>query len=145
MFYFLYKQYKMPVKKTTRKTTTTRKPITKKPTAAKKATTTTKMSNDANCTSCRSSTNTRTILLLVANTVLLLFLISNYTVKQALIDMEAQRVWGIENYELIQQIYELDNFKEQQRFQIEQTLQALQGMWQEQPMMLPENIEIAPE
>lgn len=61
--------------------------------------------------------------------------------------MEAQRVWGMENYELIQQIYELDNFKQQQRFQIEQTLQALQGMWQEQaqPTVLPENIEVIPE
>ena len=62
--------------------------------------------------------------------------------------MEVQRVGGQENYELIQQIYELDNFKQQQRFQIEQTLQALQGMGaegQQEPMFFPEETEFMPE
>ena len=99
---------------------------------------------DTCTTSCYTSTSTRTILLLVANTVLLLFLLSNYTVKQALTDMEVQRVGGVENYEMIQQIYNLDTFKQQQSFQIKQTLDALQGMGAEQAMM-PENIEVIPE
>jgi len=42
--------------------------------------------------------------------------------------MEAQRVGGMENYRMIQEIYEMDAFKQQQRFQIEQTYQAIQSM-----------------
>jgi|GEM_PF-2467309 len=143
----------MPVKKTTKKTSprNTATAVAKKApakvslvqasTAASMKTT---KANAVCTTSCYGSMSTRTILLLVANTVLLLFLLSNYTVKQALTDMEVQRVGGVENYEMIQQIYNLDTFKQQQSFQIKQTLDALQGMGAEQPMM-PENIEVVPE
>jgi len=123
----------MPVKKPTRKAT---KPMNKSTVSTTKA----MEYSLANY----GSISTRTILLLVANTILLLFLLSNYTVKKALTDMEVQRVGGVENYELIQQIYNLDNFKQQQRFQIEQTYQALQGVAQEQ-MFFPEDVEIMAE
>jgi len=123
----------MPVKKPTRKIT---KPMNKSTVSTTKA-------MEYSAASC-GSISTRTILLLVANTILLLFLLSNYTVKKALTDMEVQRVGGVENYELIQQIYNLDNFKEQQRFQIEQTYQALQWVAQDQ-MFLPEDVEIIAE
>lgn len=133
----------MPVKKTTKKPVA-KKPAAKVSLAQPSATASMKSSKgDLSCTtSC--STTTRTILLLVLNTILLIFLLSNYTVKKALTDMEIQRVGGAENYEMIQQIYNLDTFKQQQSFQIQQTLQALQGMGTEQPMM-PENIEVVPE
>lgn len=133
----------MPVKKTTKKPVAKKSPV--KVSLAQASTTASMKSPkaDAACTTSCSST-TRTILLLVANTVLLLFLLSNYTVKKALTDMEVQRVGGVENYEMIQEIYNLDTFKQQQQFQIQQTLQALQGMGAEQPVM-PENLEVAPE
>ncbi len=133
----------MPVKKTTKKPVAKKAPakvsLTQSSTTASMKTP--KASSSASCYTC---TSTRTILLLIANTVLLLFLLSNYTVKKALTDMEVQRVGGVENYEMIQQIYNLDTFKQQQSFQIQQTLQALQGMGEEQSMM-PENIEVVPE
>lgn len=135
----------MPVKKTTKKPVAKKAPV--KVSLAQSSTTASMKSTkaDAACTTnCYTSTSTRTILLLVANTVLLLFLLSNYTVKKALTDMEVQRVGGVENYEMIQEIYSLDTFKQQQSFQIQQTLDALKGMGAEQPM-LPENIEVVPE
>jgi hypothetical protein len=134
----------MPVKKTIKKTT---KPVVKKAattTVAKQTAISTK-AMDCKTGSCYGSVSTWTILLLAANTVLLLFLLSNYTIKRALIDMEIQRVGGAENYQLIQQIYELDNFKQQQKFQIEQTLKALQSMGAEQQKITPENTEFMPE
>jgi hypothetical protein len=136
----------MPVKKTTKKATP-RAAAKKAPAkvSLSQASTSTMKKADVSCaTTC--STTTRTILLLVANTVLLLFLLSNYTVKKALTDMEIQRVGGVENYELIQQIYNLDTFKQQQSFQIQQTLQALQGMGMEQQQgFFPEDVEFMPE
>lgn len=138
----------MPVKKTAAKKTTRSTTAKKKVATSAVAKKAPARTSTLNCStgSCYGSVSTRTILLLVANTVLLLFLLSNYTVKRALTDMEIQRVGGIENYELIQQIYELDTFKQQQRFQIEQTLQALQGMGMEQEQVFfPEDIEFMPE
>lgn len=140
----------MPVKKTAAAKKTTRKTATTKKVAASTVAKKTPSSSTSimNCStgSCYGSVSARTILLLVANTVLLLLLLSNYTVKRALTDMEIQRVWWVENYELIQQIYELDTFKQQQRFQIEQTLQALQGMGMEQEQVFfPEDIELITE
>lgn len=81
-------------------------------------------------TSC-GSWGTIAIVLLVLNTILVGLLATGYTVKKAMQDMEARRVGGRENYELIQQIYDLEEFKQQQRFQIEQTLQALQAPTQQ--------------
>lgn len=126
----------MPVKKTTKKPTTRRtasKTITKTASVASSKPT-------CNTDMCGISMNTVTLILLIVNTVLLLFVASNFTINRALQNMEIQRVGGIENYETIQKIYELDAFKEQQRFQIEQTYQALQGMMWDQPMFLPEQM-----
>lgn len=132
----------MPVKKTTKKPVAKKAPV--KVSLAQSTTTASMKTTKANTASCSSAIN-RTTLLLIANTVLLLFLLSNYTVKKALTDMEVQRVGGVENYEMIQQIYNLDTFKQQQQFQIEQTLQALQGMGAEQPAILPEDVQLPTE
>lgn len=123
----------MPVKKTTKKAPakkTTKAPV-KKSLAKATPSVTMSASKEVCAPSCCSSTTVRTILLLVANTVLLLFLVSNFWIKKALNDMEIKRVGGVENYELIQKIYELDTFKQQQQFQIEQTYQALQAAGQQ--------------
>lgn len=123
----------MPVKKTTKKAPAkkaTKAPV-KKVALAKAAPAAAMSSAKKETCSSVCSTSTRTILLLVANTVLLLFLISNFGIKKALNDMEIKRVGGAENYELIQKIYELDTFKQQQQFQIEQTYQALQAAGQQ--------------
>jgi len=130
----------MPVKKTTKKPVAKKAPVK---VSLAQSTTTASMKTAKTDLSC--STINRTTLLLIANTILLLFLLSNYTVKKALTDMEVQRVGGVENYEMIQQIYNLDTFKQQQKFQIEQTLQALQGMGAEQPAMLPEDVQMPTE
>lgn len=130
----------MPVKKTTKKTPAKKaaKVPVKKVALTKAAPAAMSSVKKETCSSV-CSTSTRTILLLIANTVLLLFLISNFGIKKALNDMEIKRVGGAENYELIQKIYELDTFKQQQKFQIEQTYQALQAAGQ-QPVdaMMPE-------
>ena len=73
------------------------------------------------------------MILLIANTVLLLVLVSNFGIKKALTDMEVKRVGGMENYQLIQKIYDLPAFQQQQKFQIEQTLQALQSAGTQTP------------
>ena len=104
----------MPVKKTTKKPVAKKVPA--KVSLAQSTTTASMKTTKADAASCASTIN-RTTLLLIANTVLLLFLLSNYTVKKALTDMEVQRVGGVENYEMIQQIYNLDTFKQQQQFQ----------------------------
>jgi hypothetical protein len=131
----------MPVKKTTK---VTKKPAVKSVAATK---TVTQKTTTNPQTSCYTSTSTRTTLLVILNTILLVFLISNYNIKKALTDMEIQRVWWVENYSLIQEIYELDTFKQQQRFQIEQTLQALQwmGMGTQPQGFLGEENEFMPE
>ena len=115
----------MPVKKTTKKTPVKKSLAKTTPSVVMSA------SKEVCAPSCYNSTTVRTILLLAANTVLLLFLVSNFWIKKALNDMEIKRVGGVENYELIQKIYELDTFKQQQQFQIEQTYQALQSAGQQ--------------
>lgn len=133
----------MPAKKaTTRKTT--KKVPTKRATPTKKTTpTTTKTTRSVASSYNETVTNSNmiTTVLLILNTVLLLLLITYFSPQKAFEQMEAQRVGGQENYELIQQIYELDTFKQQQRFQIEQTLQALQGNTQQPNIPNTENID----
>jgi hypothetical protein len=130
---------KATTRKTTTKKTTTKKTPTKRVTAAKR---TDPSSSTRTNTATHSTTNNNMIatVLLILNTVLLLLLVTYFSPQKALEEMEAQRVGGQENYELIQQIYELDTFKQQQRFQIEQTLQALQGNTQ-QPIPTIENLD----
>jgi len=133
----------MPVKKTTRKAPAKKTPV-KKTTAAKKSTPTT-VSKTAKpvASSCGALNNNMVAtVLLILNTVLLLLLVTYFSPKKAFEQMEAQRVGWQENYELIQEIYELDTFKQQQRFQIEQTLQALQGNMEQQ---MPNLEELDPE
>jgi len=90
----------------------------------------------ANKMSCKGrsccSTTWRTIILLIANTILLVFLMT-VGIKKSLTNMEVKRVGGIENYELIQKIYDLPAFQQQQKFQIEQTYQALQAAGTQTP------------
>jgi hypothetical protein len=128
----------MPAKK---KTTSTKKSVAKTPAksiAARKSVATSSsttsiswMKKDMSCVTSCGSWGTVAIVLLVLNTILVGLLATGYTVKKAMQDMEARRVGGRENYELIQQIYDLEEFKQQQRFQIEQTLQALQAPTQQ--------------
>ncbi|MEI8008805.1 MAG: hypothetical protein WCI00_05445 [bacterium] len=58
---------------------------------------------------------------LVINTLLLIWVLCNQT------NIEAAKVGGRDNYEMVQKIYKSASFKAQQKQQIDQALQMYQG------------------
>jgi len=60
-------------------------------------------------------------LLVILNTILLIWVLCNQT------KIEADKVWGRANYNMVEQIYKSATFKAQQKQQIEQALQMYQG------------------
>lgn len=78
------------------------------------------------------------LLLLVINTLLLVRVLCNQ------VNVEANRVGGRWNYNMVQQIYKSPAFKAQQKTQIEQALQMYQQGWTQQPSALPTDTTTAP-
>lgn len=70
-------------------------------------------------------------ILLIINTLLLIWIVYNQ------MNVEAQKVGGKANYQIVQQIYKSDAFKAQQKQQIEQALQMYQDGWTQQAATLP--------
>jgi len=153
----------MPAKKTTTtKKATTKKPVAKKPTVkktvkrttsvAKKPTTVIVKENSIKKETCNTPCGnpkaiaTFAIILLVINTILLGLLVFKTTSQKALFgameEFEAMRVGGIENHNIMKEIYKLDAYKNDQKMRLETTLNALQQMnLQENPTELPTEIQ----
>jgi uncharacterized integral membrane protein len=73
--------------------------------------------------------------LLIINTLLLVWILYNQ------MNVEAQKVGGRWNYQMVQQIYKSDAFQAQQKQQIEQALQMYKDGWAQQAATLPVNVQ----
>ena len=60
-------------------------------------------------------------ILVILNTILIVCILCNQ------VRIESNRVWGMANYKMVQQIYRSPAFKAQQKQQIEQALQMYQN------------------
>ena len=69
--------------------------------------------------------------LFIINTILLVWILSNQT------NLEAQRIGGRANYNMVQKIYKSPAFKEQQKQQIEQALDMYKDWWATQQQTMP--------
>jgi len=96
-----------------------------------------KLSNQDACStsSCSKMKAILVLILLLLNTVLIVFVLVRQT------SIEAERVGGKANLKMVKEIYKTDMFKQQQTQQIQEALQmyqwAMQDM-QQMPMMMPE-------
>ena len=79
---------------------------------------------------CTKFSHLLVFVLIVINTLLLVWILSNQT------KIESDRVGGRANYDMVQQIYKSEQFKEQQATQIQQALQMYQGT--AAPTVMPE-------
>lgn len=103
-------------------------------TATKAATTT--QSNDMCCSGNPTQKVLKGLLLIIIS-----FAVTYCAVRLAVMHVEQARVGWKANYDMIQQIYKQEGFKQQQKFQIEQTLQAIQQAGAQPAMQIPEQAQ----
>lgn len=124
----------MPVKKTTTaKKTATKKPVAKR-TVTKKAPAVVVTENaikSDTCNTAKACCKTGGLIMMVLtilNTIILLIvLLKSPGTFNALESFEALRVGGEENYNIVQEIYELDSYKQDQSQRLQTTLDFLKN------------------
>lgn len=136
----------MPTQKT-KKTTTSdeKKPATEKATTVVVKEKAVKQESCTSNSSCDKKKACMILILLGINTILLWLIAFKMTSHKALFgameEFEAMRVGGVENHNIMKEIYGLNAYKNDQKMRLETTLNALNQMETQAAATAPETIE----